>query len=115
MDYGFQHIDAALSGILSVVDNSFADFGNSLLLDGYKILDLGLTAANDIGWTFDDTLAANLGMNGNDHRHFLNQFYTGRFEGSFASGVAFGKTSKPVIAEYVVHWLWLTSANISSL
>jgi amylosucrase len=46
---------------------------------------------DDIGWTFDDTLAANLGMNGNDHRHFLNQFYTGRFEGSFASGVAFGE------------------------
>lgn len=46
---------------------------------------------DDIGWTFDDTLAANLGINGNDHRHFLNQFYTGRFEGSFASGVAFGE------------------------
>jgi hypothetical protein len=37
---------------------------------------------DDIGWTFDDTLAANLGINGNDHRHFLNQFYTGRFEGT---------------------------------
>lgn len=46
---------------------------------------------DDIGWTFDDTLAANLGINGNDHRHFLNQFYTGRFEGSFASGVAFAE------------------------
>ncbi|PKG98458.1 alpha-amylase family glycosyl hydrolase [Paraglaciecola sp. MB-3u-78] len=49
---------------------------------------------DDIGWTFDDTLAVELGMNGNDHRHFLNQFYTGRFEGSFASGVAFGENAE---------------------
>jgi amylosucrase len=49
---------------------------------------------DDIGWTFDDTLAANLGINGNDHRHFLNQFYTGRFEGAFASGVAFGENAE---------------------
>ena len=46
---------------------------------------------DDIGWTFDDNVAAELGINGDDHRRFLNQFYTGRFEGSFASGVAFGE------------------------
>jgi amylosucrase len=46
---------------------------------------------DDIGWTFDDAVAQKLGINGNDHRHFLNQFYTGRFAGSFASGVAFGE------------------------
>ncbi|MEP4888844.1 MAG: alpha-amylase family protein [Aliiglaciecola sp.] len=46
---------------------------------------------DDIGWTFDDEVAAQLGINGQDHRHFLNQFYTGRFEGSFAKGVAFGE------------------------
>ncbi len=46
---------------------------------------------DDIGWTFDDMLAADLGINGNEHRQFLNQFYTGRFEGTFASGVAFGE------------------------
>lgn len=46
---------------------------------------------DDIGWTFDDQVAEHLGINGHDHRHFLNQFYTGRFEGSFASGVAFGE------------------------
>lgn len=46
---------------------------------------------DDIGWTFDDEVAQHMGINGNDHRHFLNQFYTGRFEGSFASGVAFGE------------------------
>ncbi|GBL05092.1 amylosucrase [Glaciecola sp. KUL10] len=46
---------------------------------------------DDIGWTFDDSVAAELGINGDDHRHFLNQFYTGRFEGSFANGIAFGE------------------------
>ena len=46
---------------------------------------------DDIGWTFDDTVAEQLGVNGHDHRMFLNQFFTGRFEGSFASGVAFAE------------------------
>ncbi|GAA0853116.1 alpha-amylase family glycosyl hydrolase [Aliiglaciecola litoralis] len=46
---------------------------------------------DDIGWTFDDNVAWQLGINSHDHRQFLNQFYTGRFEGSFASGVAFGE------------------------
>lgn len=46
---------------------------------------------DDIGWTFDDEVAAKLGIHGEDHRQFLNQFYTGRFNGSFASGVAFGE------------------------
>ena len=44
---------------------------------------------DDIGWTFDDNVAWQLGINGYDHRHFLNQFYTGRFDGSFSKGVAF--------------------------
>lgn len=44
---------------------------------------------DDIGWTFDDDVADRLGINGYDHRKFLNQYYTGRFEGSFAKGVAF--------------------------
>ncbi|WP_340680461.1 alpha-amylase family protein [Paraglaciecola sp.] len=46
---------------------------------------------DDIGWTFDDKVAQELGINGQDHRQFLNQFYTGRFAGSFANGVAFGE------------------------
>jgi len=46
---------------------------------------------DDIGWTFDDAVAQELGINGHDHRFFLNQFYTGRFEGSFASGVPFAE------------------------
>ena len=44
---------------------------------------------DDIGWTFDDGDAAALGINGYDHRRFLNAFYTGRFQGSFARGLPF--------------------------
>lgn len=44
---------------------------------------------DDIGWTFDDDIARQQGINGYHHRQFLNQFYTGRFEGSFAQGVPF--------------------------
>lgn len=44
---------------------------------------------DDIGWTFADEDAWELGINGFDHRQFLNQFYTGRFAGSFARGVPF--------------------------
>ena len=44
---------------------------------------------DDIGWTFSDEDAARLGVNGHDHRRFLNAFYTGRFPGSFADGVPF--------------------------
>jgi amylosucrase len=44
---------------------------------------------DDIGWTFDDGDAAALGINGFDHRRFLNSFYTGRFPGSFARGLPF--------------------------
>ncbi|HET7144513.1 MAG TPA: amylosucrase, partial [Anaerolineales bacterium] len=44
---------------------------------------------DDIGWTFPDEDAAALGVNGNDHRHFLNEFYRGRFNGSFARGLPF--------------------------
>ncbi|MCA8984735.1 MAG: alpha-glucosidase C-terminal domain-containing protein [Planctomycetaceae bacterium] len=48
-----------------------------------------LRCHDDIGWTFDDLDAAAVGINGYDHRQFLNQFYTGQFEGSFARGVPF--------------------------
>lgn len=46
---------------------------------------------DDIGWTFDDAVSYDLGINPHDHRYFLNQFYTGRFDGSFASGVPFAE------------------------
>lgn len=44
---------------------------------------------DDIGWSFADDDAAHFGINGFDHRLFLNAFYTGRFSGSFASGMGF--------------------------
>ncbi len=44
---------------------------------------------DDIGWTWDDAISQRLGIDGGDHRSFLNRFYTGRFEGSFAEGVPF--------------------------
>jgi glycosidase len=49
---------------------------------------------DDIGWTFSDEDAAQLGINGFDHRVFLNAFYTGRFEGSFARGLPFQENPK---------------------
>ncbi|MGD9212877.1 MAG: amylosucrase, partial [Desulfobacteraceae bacterium] len=48
-----------------------------------------LRCHDDIGWTFDDEDARYIGINPEHHRHFLNQFYTGQFEGSFAKGVPF--------------------------
>jgi len=49
---------------------------------------------DDIGWTFSDEDAASFGINGNDHRRFLNEFYRGRFEGSFARGLPFQENPK---------------------
>ena len=44
---------------------------------------------DDIGWTFADEDAEELGIDGYDHRRFLNAFYVNRFPGSFARGVPF--------------------------
>ncbi|MCK4826579.1 amylosucrase, partial [bacterium] len=49
---------------------------------------------DDIGWTFSDEDAQRLGINGYDHRRFLNNFYTGDFEGSFARGLPFQENPK---------------------
>ncbi len=49
---------------------------------------------DDIGWTFSDEDAAVLGVNGYYHRQFLNAFYTGRFEGTFARGLPFQENPK---------------------
>ncbi len=49
---------------------------------------------DDIGWTFSDDDAALLGINSHDHRSFLNAFYRGRFEGSFARGLPFQENPK---------------------
>ena len=48
-----------------------------------------LRGHDDIGWGFADEDARELGINGGDHRRFLNDFYTGRFPGSFARGLPF--------------------------
>lgn len=49
---------------------------------------------DDIGWTFSDEDAAVVGINAFDHRQFLNAFYTGTFEGSFARGLPFQQNPK---------------------
>ncbi|MEL7626585.1 MAG: amylosucrase [Anaerolineaceae bacterium] len=49
---------------------------------------------DDIGWTFSDDDAAKMGINGYDHRRFLNEFYRGRFPGSFARGLPFQENLK---------------------
>ena len=48
-----------------------------------------LRSHDDIGWTFDDNDARWEWIDPAGHRPFLNQFYIGRFEGSFARGVPF--------------------------
>lgn len=44
---------------------------------------------DDIGWTFSDENAWDAGIDPYGHRRFLNDFYTGNFEGSFARGLPF--------------------------
>ncbi|MCU0476932.1 MAG: alpha-amylase family protein, partial [Anaerolineae bacterium] len=44
---------------------------------------------DDIGWSFADEDARALGIEGFGHRQFLNRFYTGKFEGSYARGLPF--------------------------
>jgi len=48
-----------------------------------------LRCHDDIGWSFDNGDAWAVGINPDDHRDFLNRFYTGRFPGSFAAGIPF--------------------------
>lgn len=48
-----------------------------------------LRCHDDIGWTFADEDARSVGIDPAGHRQFLNDFYTGRFPGSFARGVPF--------------------------
>jgi amylosucrase len=44
---------------------------------------------DDIGWTFSDQVAWTFGIDPTGHRKFLNNFFTGKFEGSFAKGLPF--------------------------
>jgi amylosucrase len=48
-----------------------------------------LRSHDDIGWTFDDGDAWQVGIDPAGHRRFLNSFYIGRFAGSFACGMPF--------------------------
>jgi amylosucrase len=44
---------------------------------------------DDIGWAVTEEDAAAVGLNGFLHRSFLSDFYSGRFEGTFARGATF--------------------------
>jgi amylosucrase len=48
-----------------------------------------LRSHDDIGWGFADQDMWELGINPFDHRWFLNQFFSGNHESSFASGLRF--------------------------
>ena len=48
-----------------------------------------LRCHDDIGWSFDDEDARKVGIDPDGHRKFLNEFYTGKYPGSFARGVPF--------------------------
>lgn len=48
-----------------------------------------LRCHDDIGWAVSDADAAAVGLDGFSHRRFLNDFYAGRFPGSFARGALF--------------------------
>ena len=49
---------------------------------------------DDIGWTFADEDAAEFGIDGFQHRRFLNAFYVNRHPGSFARGLPFQDNPK---------------------
>jgi amylosucrase/maltose alpha-D-glucosyltransferase/alpha-amylase len=44
---------------------------------------------DDIGWAFSDDDVEAVGFGPREHRRFLNRFFTGRFEGTFARGLPF--------------------------
>jgi amylosucrase len=48
-----------------------------------------LRGHDDIGWSFANEDAWRVGIDPDAHRDFLNRFYTGRYEGTFAAGVPF--------------------------
>ena len=48
-----------------------------------------LRCHDDIGWAIEDGDAAASGWDGWAHRSFLSDFYTGRYEASFADGLTF--------------------------
>ncbi len=53
-----------------------------------------LRCHDDIGWAIDDHDAAAIGLNGEAHRRFLSDFYSGQFPGTFAEGLVFQENQK---------------------
>ncbi|MET4049775.1 alpha-amylase [Rhodococcus sp. 1163] len=49
---------------------------------------------DDIGWAIDDGDATALGLTGAGHRHFLAEWYSGEFDGSWAEGLVFQHNEK---------------------
>ncbi len=49
---------------------------------------------DDIGWAFDNADVEAVGFNPAAHRHFLTEFYLGRYKGSFARGIPFQEDPK---------------------
>ena len=48
-----------------------------------------LRCHDDIGWAISDEDTARAGLSGPAHRHFLSDFYSGEFGGTFARGLVF--------------------------
>ncbi|NJK44483.1 MAG: alpha-amylase [Pleurocapsa sp. SU_196_0] len=53
-----------------------------------------LRCHDDIGWAIDDADAAAVGLNGEAHRRFLSDFYSGNFPGTFSRGLVFQENKK---------------------
>lgn len=49
---------------------------------------------DDIGWAFSDDDASEVGLNGNDHRRFLSDFYLGKVKDTFSRGLPFQANDK---------------------
>lgn len=88
---------------MALIWNSLATRDARLLqkaLDGRHNLPEGTAWVNyvrshdDIGWTFADEDAGELGIDGYNHRRFLNNFFVNRFTGSFARGIPFQDNPK---------------------
>jgi amylosucrase len=78
--------EALATGEVKLLDHAMRH--RSHLLPGCAWVNY-LRCHDDIGWTFDDADAQAVGIDPKGHRRFLNDFYTGRFEGSFAKGMPF--------------------------
>jgi glycosidase len=65
---------------------------------------------NGMAWTFADEDARELGIDGADHRRFLDSFYANRFDGSFARGVVFPENPDTGVVR-----VWGTTASLAGL